>query len=55
MKSKLMVLLSVVLAVLLSSCAAPGGESYNHTTYQDRLENGIWESAPDKRPGGLWR
>lgn len=46
MKSKLMVLLSVVLAVLLSSCAAPGGESYSHTTYQGRLENGIWESSP---------
>lgn len=46
MKSKLMVLLSVILAVLLSSCAAPGGESYSHTTYQGRLENGIWESAP---------
>ena len=46
MKSKLIVLLSVVLAVLLSSCAAPGGESYSHTTYQGRLENGIWESSP---------
>ena len=44
MKSKLMVLLSIVLAVILSSCA-PGGESYSHTTYQGRLENGIWESA----------
>ena len=45
MKSKLMVLLSVVLAVLLSSCA-PEGESYSNTVYQGRLGNGIWESAP---------
>ena len=45
MKSKLMVLLSVVLAVLLSSCA-PEGESYSNTVYQGRLENGTWESAP---------
>lgn len=40
-----MVLLSVVLAVLLSSCA-PEGESYSNTVYQGRLGNGIWESAP---------
>ena len=46
MKSKLMVLLSVILAVLLSSCS-PEVESNNYTTsQQSRLENGIWESAP---------
>ena len=43
MKSKLMVLLSVVLAVLLSSCAAP---SSNYSQYFGKVETGLWESAP---------